>query len=173
MKIYITDLEAYNNGHLVGQWVTLPLGEDSLCELNEEVLYQGRKACEDEHHHEETFITDWECDYMDIEEYSDIYKLNEIAEQMESFDDDEIIAIKLLMENGVVSNLDEAIEKRDEIHNTGETRMEDVAYNYANDCMEIPKHLEFYIDYEKMGNDMEIEGSYYEDENGTIWECVA
>lgn len=25
MEIYITDLAAYNNGHLIGEWVSLPM----------------------------------------------------------------------------------------------------------------------------------------------------
>ena len=176
MKIFITDLEAYNNGHLVGAWYSLPMGEDSLCECNEDVLYRGRKACEDEHHHEETFITDWECDYMDIEEYSDIYELNKIAERMESLDDDERTAVKLLLENGVVSDLNEAIEKKEDIRNTGENCMENVAYNYVQDCGMLDgmaESLQCYFDYEALGRDMDINGSYYEDEEGTIWECVA
>ena len=25
MKIYLTDLKAYNSGHLVGEWINLPI----------------------------------------------------------------------------------------------------------------------------------------------------
>ena len=32
MRVYITDLEAYNNGHLVGAWYQLPMNEDLLVE---------------------------------------------------------------------------------------------------------------------------------------------
>jgi len=40
MKIYITDLEAYNNGHLVGEWYTLPISEDDLLKLKL-LTYEG------------------------------------------------------------------------------------------------------------------------------------
>ena len=83
MRVYITDLEAYNNGHLVGDWYELPMDADTLAECDENVLHEGRNICKHKHHHEETFITDFECDYMEIGEYDDIYKLNEIAQEME------------------------------------------------------------------------------------------
>ena len=52
MKVYITDLEAYNKGHLIGRWVELPMDRDLLAECVEDILYEGRKACNDSHHHE-------------------------------------------------------------------------------------------------------------------------
>ena len=30
MRVYITDLEAYNNGHLVGSWYELPMSQEEL-----------------------------------------------------------------------------------------------------------------------------------------------
>ena len=30
MKIYLTDLKAYNSGHLVGEWINLPIEEIEL-----------------------------------------------------------------------------------------------------------------------------------------------
>jgi len=175
MKVFITDLEAYNNGLLVGNWYTLPMDEDLLAESIEDVLNLGRKALKSEHYHEEYFITDFECEYMDIEEYEDLAKLNGIAETMEALEDTEKTAVSLLLENGVVNDLDEAIEKKDDIFCTGETSMEDVAYNYIEEtgALKDMGNLSFYFDYEKLGRDMDIEGSYYEDDEGVIWECVA
>jgi len=34
MRVFITDLEAYNNGELVGGWYSLPMNEDLLAEWN-------------------------------------------------------------------------------------------------------------------------------------------
>jgi len=53
--------------------------------------------------------------------------------------------------------------------------MEDVAYNYIEETgalKDMPKSLQGYFDYEKLGRDMEIEGSYFEDSEGVIWEYV-
>ncbi len=45
MRIYITDLEAYNNGHLVGEWHELPINDDLLAESIENVLNAGKRVC--------------------------------------------------------------------------------------------------------------------------------
>jgi hypothetical protein len=41
MRVYITDLEAYNNGYLVGDWYELPMGEEELSTAIAEVLNNG------------------------------------------------------------------------------------------------------------------------------------
>lgn len=176
MKVYITDLEAYNNGHLVGNWYTLPMNEDLLAESIENELQRGKEICESENYHEEYFITDYECDYMNIGEYDSITKLNEIAEKMEALDEQEKTAVKLMLENGVVSDIDNAIEHLENMICTNESKMEDVAYSYIEDTgalQNMPENLQFYFDYEALGKDMEINGSYYEAEDGILWEYVA
>lgn len=105
MRVYITDLEAYNNGVLVGRWITLPMDRDLLAESVEDILREGKQACNHEHFHEEYFITDFECDYMSIEEYSPINKYNYIAEAMEEIDEDGVKAIKFLVENNLVKDI--------------------------------------------------------------------
>ncbi len=56
--------------------------------------------------HEEYFITD----YMNIDEYDSLTKLNEIAQKMDELDEDERTAVKLLLENNFVNDIDSAIE---------------------------------------------------------------
>ena len=121
MKIYITDLEAYNNGHLVGEWYQLPMSKDLLDKSIESVLKDGGIACGDSHFHEEYFITDYECEYMEIQEYSNLNKLNEIAQAMESIDEDGKKSIKFLLENNFVKDIFEYIEvyyNRQRMHST-------------------------------------------------------
>ena len=53
--------------------------------------------------------------------------------------------------------------------------MEDVAYNYIHDAGALQNMLEslqYYFDYEKLGRDMDIERSYYTNEQNLIWEHV-
>lgn len=175
MRVYITDLEAYNNGHLVGGWCELPMGEDELQNAIAEVLKNGQEACGDTHIHEEYFISDYECSYMKIDEYSSLTNLNEIAEKMSELDKDQQTAVKLLLEANVVNDLDEAIENIENIYCTGETKMEDVAYSYIQETgalQNMPENLHYYFDYEKLGQDMEINGSFYTDDANLIWEYV-
>ncbi len=175
MRVYITDLEAYNNGHLVGAWYTLPMSSDELAEAIENELYKGKQICGSDHHHEEYFLSDYECYYMKIDEYSDLERLNVIAEDIGRLDEHEQTAVKLLLENYVVSDIEEAIENIDNMHCTGESKMEDVAYNYIEETgalKDMPENLQFYFNYEALGRDMEINGSFYTDENGIIWEYM-
>ena len=41
LEIYLTDLQAYNEGYLVGKWITLPLSEFELSQVVSEVLIEG------------------------------------------------------------------------------------------------------------------------------------
>ena len=154
MKIYITDLEAYNNGHLVGEWYTLPMGEDSLAECNEDVLYNGRKACNHMHHHEETFITDWECDYMNIEEYDDIYKLNAIAQDLENLDRYDMKRYTALRGHGY--NHKEALRAYDDVDLYENTTLTELAEQFVEDGYfgEIHNTIRNYIDYEAIARDL-------------------
>ena len=75
MEIYITDLAAYNNGHLIGEWVSLPRDEDNLKSKITEILSIGAEACGDDNH-EEILLTDYECSFMEIGEFDNPFKLN-------------------------------------------------------------------------------------------------
>lgn len=175
MRVYITDLEAYNNGHLVGAWYELPMNEDLLTESVENELVKGKKICNSSHYHEEYFITDYECDYMKIDEYESLTKLNEIAQKVDSLDDEERTAVKLMLENYIVDSMDEAIENIDNIICTGEEKMEDVAYSYIGESgalQGMAESLQGYFDYEALGRDMEIEGNYFRDKENILWEYV-
>jgi len=175
MRVYITDLEAYNSGHLVGAWYELPMNEDLLAESIENELQKGKSICNSTHHHEEYFITDYECDYMEIDEYESLTKLNEIAQKMDSLEMQERTAVKLMLENYIVNSIDEAIENIDNLICTGEDKMEDVAYNYIEESgtlQGITESLQGYFDYEALGRDMEIEGNYFMDDENILWEFI-
>lgn len=164
MKVFITDLEAYNAGNLVGQWHTLPMNEDLLAEAIENILRDGKNICEDTHHHEEYFITDYECEYISIDEYANIAKLNEIAQMMEELNEDEIKAVSFLMDHYLVTDIYEAIEKYEDVRIHENSSMEDIAYDYIQDCYnldDMPSIISNNIDYESIAKDMEIEGSFY------------
>lgn len=55
MNIFITNLGKYNEGELVGEWVTLPISEKKLQELFKRIGINEE--------YEEYFITDYECDF--------------------------------------------------------------------------------------------------------------
>jgi len=59
---------------------------------------------------------------------------------------------------------------------TGEDKIEDVAYAYIEESgalQNMTESLQGYFDYETLGHDMEIEGSYYRDDENILWEFIS
>ncbi len=166
MKIYITDLEAYNNGHLVGEWFELPMNKDLLAEAIENVLQDGKRVCKDSHFHEEVFITDYES-CLNIGEYDNIFRLNELAEKLESYSEDDMLKFRILSHEGynekdiIDEGLDEFyVDIYDFSDNTSFTdTFELLAMQFVDEGIygEIPKNLENYLDYEKMARDLRMD----------------
>ena len=166
MRVYITDLEAYNNGHLVGAWYQLPMSEDLLAESIENVLQEGKSICEDEHFHEEYFITDYECDYMEIEEYDNLEKLNTIAEKMETLNSTDIKKLKALIEEGY--DFEYSFNNYDDVEIYEEMNMNELAEQFVEEGLfgDIPKSLINYIDYDAIARDLSMD--YTEIENDIV-----
>ena len=166
MKIYITDLEAYNNGYLVGSWYQLPMNEDLLAESIENELQRGKEICESEHFHEEHFITDYECEYMEIGEYDNLEKLNDIAEKMESLNSSDIKKFKALMEEGY--DFEYSFNNYDDVEIYEEMNINELAEQFVEDGLfgEIPKPLINYIDYDAIARDLSMD--YTEIENDIV-----
>jgi len=170
MKIFITDLTAYNEGHLVGEWIQLPLPRESLVQTLSDVLYEGESVSGTENH-EEVFITDYEAEIV-VREYDDVYRLNEIAEAMEDFSDDDLLKLRFLAYEGydereVIDNGLDSYEV-DIYDYRGDKSFTDTFELLASDFIEeglfgeIPKALEYYIDYEKVARDLRMDYSEFE-----------
>jgi len=172
MKIYLTDLAAYNNGHLVGEWLTLPLEEEELKEAIDGILSRGLELCGYGNAHEEYFITDWECELFDIGEHESPYSLNEKALKVEDLNGEEMRKVRFLLEGNYVANLDEAIEKVNDvtIHKKMSMRGVAEAYLSENNMLEdVSDMVRNNIDYEGVANDLSISGSY-EEINSDVFE---
>ena len=88
-QICIQDLAAYNNGFLVFEWVKLPVSEEELNEAIKSVLAKGEELCKDGVH-EEIMLADYESDIIEIGEWSNPFKINEICEELEDLDDTDL-----------------------------------------------------------------------------------
>ncbi len=178
LKIYITDLEAYNNGALVGKWVELPLSKEEIDNELQEVLDKG-KAVVNGYNHEEYFITDYEWEdgaIFEVDEYSNLDNLNERVEQLEELDHDQLKAVQFLLDEQLAKDITEAIEKIDDVIIHQEQSMSDIAYNLIEECYntdDIPSILLNHIDYEAIGSDLLLDGSYFIGTDGDIIEYVA
>ena len=174
MKVAVEEWELYNNGILLCKWFDTQT--DTMEEIAEYV--SKAKAAHNLNSDDlEMFIADVEGETLGLikgdESVSYAY---EVAEKIAEFEEDQITAIKLMLEAGVVNDLDDAIEHLEDMVCTGERKMEDIAYNYIQETGAIsalPESLQCYFDYEALGRDMEINGSYYEADDGVLWEYVS
>lgn len=155
LKIFISNLKEYNNGKIIGEWVSLP------CEGLEEVLNKISNNGNDE-----LFISDYETDIsnLKISEYDDILQLNEIAEEIDNLSDDEVIALQAYLEqyNDIEQALEEVRQGNYTIYYDCDD-MSDVAYQVVNESGlldGVPEELKVYFDYEAYGRDLSINGTF-------------
>jgi hypothetical protein len=167
LKIYITDLAAYNNGYLIGEWVDLPMEKEELEVSIKKILKQGEEACK-YGSHEEFFITDYEWEdvtIFSVQEYENPYLLNEKLSLLEEkVNSVQYKNVKILLENELVENFEDAIENVDNLIIYENSTMTDVAKQYIEESVDLNGYHSLivnHIDYEGMGRDLEIQGSYF------------
>lgn len=163
LKIFISNLKEYNNGKIIGEWVSLP------CEDIEEVLEKISNSGKDE-----LFISDYETDIngLKVAEYEDSLQLNEIAEEIEEMREDELIALQAYLEqyNDIEQALEEVRQGNYTIYYDCDD-MSDVAYQVVNESGlldGVPETIKGYFDYEAYGRDIDIEGTFIQVDNNII-----
>jgi len=131
LKLYITDLAGYNAGHLIGTFITLPMEEKELEASIKEILKYG----------DEYFITDYEftgVELFKVEEYSSPYELNrKMALIEESIEPHQHKSVKVLLENGLASSLEDAISKIDDVIVYENSSMTDIAEQYIEEYTDL------------------------------------
>ena len=163
MRAFITDLTAYNQGHLIGRWTEFPLTDEELFIVTSEILTEGAHICGNDDH-EEIFITDSEGFPFSVDEYMDIHTLNYHAELIDNLSDEELIKVEFLLHEGQTFEYAithyETVEIHDYSHDMSFTDVyEMLAYDLVDEGLygEISSHLEHYIDYGAIGRDLSIE----------------
>ena len=168
---FITNLGKYNEGELVGEWVKFPTTAEELKEVFKRIGI-GQKD-DFGQPYEEWFITDYDC-YVDglyskLGEYENLDELNYLASKLDEMSESEYAQFQAGMEMGdhcgslqeiinLTENLD-CYEVYPDIHD-----YDDLGRYYIEelDVMQVPEHLQNYIDYEAYGQDVALE------ENGTF-----
>ena len=181
LKIYVANLGKYNEGELVGEWLTLPATDEEL-----EALYVSIKVAhydengnfipyyeEDGIIYEEVAIHDHETDIkgLTINEYTDILQLNETAKELDDLDEDDRDVLNAIIE-ARGEDLQYALDHiGDATFYPGYT-LDQVAEELVDEGYfgEIPERIAYYIDYEAIARDLSID-NYYEVENGVIYIC--
>ena len=169
IKGYITNLGKYNEGVLAYKLISFPIDDEELNEALKEIgcSYTDEEGKEHNPLYEEYFFSDWDCTLpFDFGEYESITEVNEIAERVEALETYEQDVLKVILEEHT-SNVDEALQIVEDCNYTtwyGCYSMADVAeamakeYDYLNG---IPEHLQYYIDFEKWGRDLAMEGKFF------------
>ncbi len=157
IRIYVADLAAYNNGKLHGVWI------DATLEL-EDIQKQVSKmlAASPEGFAEEFAIHDYEgFEGVSISEYEGLESVHEKAVFIE-----ERGTLGAAVLDHWCGNLDDARKVLEESYAGEHKSVADYAQELIEDTGDIPQHLELYIDYERMGRDMELSGDIYTIETG-------
>ena len=168
---FITNLGKYNEGELVGEWVKFPTTAEELKEVFKRIGI-GQKD-DFGQPYEEWFITDYDC-YVDglyskLGEYENLDELNYLASKLDEMDQGEYAQFQAGMEMGdhcgslqEIINLTENLDCYEIYPNIED--YDDLGRYYIEelDAMQVPEHLQNYIDYEAYGRDVAM------DENGSF-----
>ena len=161
-RIYLTDLHAYNNGALIGDWVDI-----SEFNRDDDNFSQICERCGIKNGHE-FFISYYESSF-DIDEYIDSETLYRLSEVISSCSDDYIQAVC-----DYTSDLEEQIQHCEdedlEFFSSDDPSEEDLAYSILEETGELdPKDWKSsYFDYEAFGRDLVMSGDYTIVSNGYI-----
>ena len=146
IRIYVACLAAYNNGILHGAWID---AEQDSSDIHDEirVMLQASPIPEAE----EWAIHDFEgFEGSEISEYEDIESVAEIAAFIAEHG---ALGGKLL---SYFDGLDEAREAMSEHYAGVYESVADFARELTEQSTDIPQNLAYYIDYERMAHDLEI-----------------
>ena len=168
---FITNLGKYNEGELVGEWVKFPTTAEEMKEVFKRIGIGQRDDFGQPY--EEWFITDYDC-YVDglydkLGEYENLDELNYLASKLDEMDQGEYAQFQAGMEMGdhcgslqEIINLTENLDCYEIYPNIED--YDDLGRYYIEelDAMQVPEHLQNYIDYEAYGRDVAM------DENGSF-----
>lgn len=152
IRIYVADLAAYNNGILHGVWI-------DACEDLDEIKKQINEmlASSPEEDAEEYAIHDYEgFEGYSVSEWSGIEELHEVACFIEEYPG---IGGALLSQ--FCDNFEDARRAIEEAYLGCYESLADYAQEFSESTTQIPDHLSYYIDYERMGRDMEMSGDIF------------
>ncbi len=150
-SIYVACLAAYNNGILHGEWVEISDEIDDTWKAIRNVLASSPIP-----QAEEWAIHDFQgFGGIRLSEYETIERVHELADFL--LEHDKIGALALSHHDGAIDDAETTLENYMGCY----TSLADYAEESTEGTATIPKHLEFYIDYERMGKDMESSGDVF------------
>jgi hypothetical protein len=172
IKIFLSNLGKYNEGELVGEWITLPVDDFKP--------YLDKIGINDQY--EEFFISDFDAPF-DIGEYDNIEELNQLARDIADFDEHQQMVFEVI--SSVLLDGREAAEivaNSDYLYLEGDLEHvsdDDERLGYALiDMNGLPPirdeknknkytyYMDDYFDYESFGHDNMVNGQFIALDNG-------
>lgn len=155
-RIYVADLAAYNSGYLHGVWIDAAQDVDDIQEQINVML-----AASPVSDAEEYAIHDYEgFEGYALGEYAGIDTAHEIACFIEKFP---VFGGALLSQ---FASVEEARKAAEEDYCGCYESLADYAQELTEETTEIPEALRYYIDYDAMARDMELNGDVFTLETG-------
>ena len=170
LNIFVNTWGNYNeNGADGGQWITLPMDPEELEEVLENIAALMGDDDPEWAIHDYEWTTEIEMD--EISEYANIFKLNEMCNELDDLDEWEAEEIAAAVEAWDYT-FAEALER----HNRGcfifypGQDLEEVAEEIINECYDLPEFALRYFDFEAFARDLRFDG-YEETKYGVILDC--
>lgn len=157
-RVYAACLAAYNNGILHGRWIDAAQEPQDIWREISAMLEASPIPNAEEHafHDYEGFGA------ANIEEYTSVERIARLAAFIESHGED-LGGGVLEHFGGDIENAEAAFENYAGEHKS----VADFAQDLTEDSgVEIPKELQYYIDWQAMGRDMEMSGDIFTVETG-------
>lgn len=171
LKVFIANLAEYNNGNLVGEWISLPCDSSYLNQQIRKVLSSNDSA--------EVFITDWEWDNInvfEIHEHDNLQELNAKAYKLKGLTPYQLEAISFLISEGICNSgdIDECINQSYDVVIHRNKTMTDIAKERIQEMIgvaEVPSIITNHIDYNSMGEEIRT-NEYFVQTDNTIYEYI-
>ena len=162
INVYVANLEKYEDGNLVGDWVSLPIKKKDFRDFLMTIGKPQRIGIHDYYENNSAF------NGFKIEDYEGIQELNKVCKRMERIEPYKVDTFNALYE--ALGDFEETLDCL-ESENYGfyeDKTMEEFAREYLEKYFNIPPFLEKHIDYSGLADDMKAKG-YYETSRGVIY----
>ena len=170
LNIFVNTWGNYNeNGADGGQWITLPMDPEELEEVLENIAALMGDNDPEWAIHDYEWTTEIELD--EISEYANIFKLNEMCNDLDDLDEWEAEEVAAAVEAWDYT-FAEALDR----HQRGcfvfyqGRNLEEVAEEIINECYDLPEFALRYFDFEAFARDLRFDG-YEETKYGVILDC--
>lgn len=174
LKLAITNLAAYTNGVLHFEWLDLDENteNETIQSCIDRVLKKGDELS-GLSNSEEIFISDseWSEEIFSVHEYSDIYALRDKVLLLSELGPYQVKSVKFLLDYGIVNELEEAIEKADDVVCYENSTMKNVAEDWLEQCYDLdsmPTIITSAINYDWIASELLMSGEFYEVQNNVF-----